>query len=603
MSSFEKYLKYKKKYLNLSKKIQKGRGTNSLLTPLCKKVLETEETVDPDTCRDIVNSLTIDDLKAHVDFLTMNPHGVLNDRVFFLPKNTYLAFTTNAGFIGMSSFTTPSKKDFLLDKFMYKAGDDSMMEDVWWSERLEEIKTNTFLSEILYSNDVNTLGNPFSGITSIYEPLDLVQDLDLVFYDSSNQQLVGPWGIWKTPINNHVRDIINQVNERPIKAAKFREMFRYGTIGDEWNTFYDLHEKNSNFDNFIKNDLNSLHPILTPSDKKLISSYKKLLSSLERFYIITRTLSTVNPKELQDLFIIIKEKFEEYNKLCSEVGIDDNIINLYHIISLSPHISDPQSIFIKMVETALELEQVLGSSELMLAHFRQIEYKLRAQSAEQLSGKRVLGQGEGKDNDLRYLEPDINYDQVIAETQEYIHEPRQRPSPLDELFHSPETEKNNTKLSVVLKQLITSLDPNKLHVIVINVCRGPTSDSSHTNIWDFDPSEAIGLKQLNTTERFDRSGTNLSLERSLSIGVRNEPNSDHVYLNRHNLQDLLDLNILPRNASRIVSKEGYPTFNSEQLYRIVQLFRKPGTYEMLSKEEIKAKEPVLIKEGKLNSLR
>jgi len=206
--------KNKNKYLILQSNIlenksnyqkQSGGGTNTLL-PLLDKLNIT----DPIKFKDMVS------------FYSIIGHGTLNKKVFYVPDKTYIVFTSNATLIDktISTKTFESDKETDINNFLYQIGDSKDLSKLWYENTFNKIKDKNFLKSFLYSdNNVNTL-DPLTTITSIYEPGDIVQDLEISLYDKLNQNSAEIYGIWNIPISYEIKDQLDTINNPLIDSIK-----------------------------------------------------------------------------------------------------------------------------------------------------------------------------------------------------------------------------------------------------------------------------------------------------------------------------------------------------------------------------------------------
>ena len=150
-------------------------------------------------------------LQENVGFFNVVGHGVLNDRIFRVPENTFILFMGGAGM----PIIRPNTQLPELAAYRFLNAGETV--EQWHQRTYESIRDRTFFGSMLYKNNA-----PYaSGTTAIYEPGDIVQDIDLSFENNSHPYML--LGIWICPITHQVRvdfDNINKEIKDEIEALK-----------------------------------------------------------------------------------------------------------------------------------------------------------------------------------------------------------------------------------------------------------------------------------------------------------------------------------------------------------------------------------------------
>lgn len=146
------------------------------------------------------------DLSEKMAFYNILGHGMMSEekqRVFLVPDDTWILFITRAG-IPADKRKTGKLREVLDDFYFLREGET---QDQWYERVYSAMRDGSLFRDILY-------GKQYTENFSIYEPGDLIQDLELQFINSS-------WpfmrlGIWKLPIRANVKtdlDTMNNVEE------------------------------------------------------------------------------------------------------------------------------------------------------------------------------------------------------------------------------------------------------------------------------------------------------------------------------------------------------------------------------------------------------
>jgi hypothetical protein len=146
------------------------------------------------------------DLSEKMSFYNILGHGMMSEdkqRVFLVPEDTWILFITRAG-IPADKRKTGRLREVLDDFYFLREGET---QDQWYERVYSAMRDGSLFRDILY-------GKQYTENFSIYEPGDLIQDLELQFINSS-------WpfmrlGIWKLPIRANVKtdlDTMNNVEE------------------------------------------------------------------------------------------------------------------------------------------------------------------------------------------------------------------------------------------------------------------------------------------------------------------------------------------------------------------------------------------------------
>lgn len=148
---------------------------------------------------DITNAKDLSDKMAFYNILG---HGTMSEekqRVFLVPEDTWILFITRAG-IPADKRKTGRLREVLDDFYFLKDGET---EAQWYQRVYAAMKDGSLFRDILYDKK-------YTENFSIYEPGDLIQDLELQFINSS-------WpfmrlGIWKLPIDSDVKENLDRMN-------------------------------------------------------------------------------------------------------------------------------------------------------------------------------------------------------------------------------------------------------------------------------------------------------------------------------------------------------------------------------------------------------
>lgn len=181
---------------------QRGGATNSF-----KKILDKQHINNPVEFQEKYN------------FYTATGHGVLNGLSFIVPENTYILFLTNASELYIRSNLYSNRRDIEYNDTIFKNARDTSVNSASWYQRLyDNIVADRFFKSIMYpDNDVTKIGDTRNPLTSIYEPGDLVQDMELHFEENMDQKASSMWGLWKLPIPFNIKDALDKVNETHLK--------------------------------------------------------------------------------------------------------------------------------------------------------------------------------------------------------------------------------------------------------------------------------------------------------------------------------------------------------------------------------------------------
>jgi len=150
---------------------------------------------------------TATQLADSVGFINVVGHGSLTGSVFKVPDNTYILFMGAAGYpIVRRPYQLPTLKNY---RFL-KAGETVPQ---WYDRQLTAIRSKSFFSDMLYTN-----AKPFApDTTAIYEPGDIIQDLNLSFENNDHPFLL--LGVWNCPIPNATTVAFDSTNQE-IQIAK-----------------------------------------------------------------------------------------------------------------------------------------------------------------------------------------------------------------------------------------------------------------------------------------------------------------------------------------------------------------------------------------------
>ena len=175
-------------------KCQRGGATNSFNKILTK-----------------LNITNPRELETQFDFYSANAHGSLNGNAFIVPDNTYILFFANASKILAKQIYVDDQKDQEYDEVIYNK--PSQNDSQWYEHLYKYITRGHFFKSMMYpDSQKDMICTELQPITSIYEPGDVVQDLNLVFEDTHNQTNSGLWGLWKLPVPNDIYQKFNEIN-------------------------------------------------------------------------------------------------------------------------------------------------------------------------------------------------------------------------------------------------------------------------------------------------------------------------------------------------------------------------------------------------------
>ncbi len=149
-------------------------------------------------------------LRDAFDFYQVTGHASLTGEAFVVPPHTYLCFLTSAGF-------PCQKSNEIANNWMYAMTSDER----YWSAMYDQIRHGTTLAH-LFDPDKTNSENLASAVddlpTSIYEPGDFVQDLNMTF--KNDYFPMGAVGVWRLPIKKGIMDRIDTLNdERRIRVT------------------------------------------------------------------------------------------------------------------------------------------------------------------------------------------------------------------------------------------------------------------------------------------------------------------------------------------------------------------------------------------------
>ena len=200
MDYYKKYIKYKNKYKILCEHL--GGGTNNFF-----RILQNNN---------ITNG---QELNNNFNFYTLFTHGTPNNRWFTVPNNTYILFKTNATLAAVTCIWGGREGTSEFSKFMYQKPENNTDQD-WYNSIYSEIEQGTFFQKLLYKDSMVTAesNDVEKPITSIYEPGDIIQDLDLFFNDRDLRTNL--WGVWKNPISKELGTKLYEINTPYVKCRE-----------------------------------------------------------------------------------------------------------------------------------------------------------------------------------------------------------------------------------------------------------------------------------------------------------------------------------------------------------------------------------------------
>jgi hypothetical protein len=148
---------------------------------------------------------TRDALKAEWDFKYVSGHGVSNTKIFVVPENTYIYFSTKAG-EGAVIEELPEIHNFIYNLL----GSDKL--DTWWDNILKQLQRGTLFKDIVYDPEqVPGPVNEASVKRAFYAPGDIIQDLTLSF-KNYNVRPIFPIGLYQIPIPGSLKDRLDTFN-------------------------------------------------------------------------------------------------------------------------------------------------------------------------------------------------------------------------------------------------------------------------------------------------------------------------------------------------------------------------------------------------------
>ena len=151
-------------------------------------------------------TVTVQQLQREWDFKYISGHGALNNKIFVVPENTYIYFTTTAGEIA-------SIEELVhIHNFIYNVLGTNASLASWWAETLRVMKGAGLFSEEVYNatkapaNEYN-----FAKKRAFYQPGDLIQDISIRF--KNNKKNIFPVGAFQIPIAGSLKLRVDEFNE------------------------------------------------------------------------------------------------------------------------------------------------------------------------------------------------------------------------------------------------------------------------------------------------------------------------------------------------------------------------------------------------------
>ena len=152
---------------------------------------------------DLPEITNANDLKNYMKFYNILGHGVMSEEkqsVFILPENTWILFITRAG-IAADKRKSGDLGEALNDFYFLKEGES---EQQWYERIYKGMEDGTLFRAILYRNKPNEN-------FSIYEPGDVIQDLELQF--TNDHWPFMRLGIWDCPMPFDVKQRLDTIND------------------------------------------------------------------------------------------------------------------------------------------------------------------------------------------------------------------------------------------------------------------------------------------------------------------------------------------------------------------------------------------------------
>ena len=150
---------------------------------------------------------TVNAFKEEWDFKYISSHGLLNKRIFVVPENTYVYFTTKAGeFANIEELLE-------IHSFIYNILDTSKSLENWWLKALRDFQGKGLFDEQVYNpKNIGSNRNTLAKKRAFYEPGDFIQDLTLVFKNNSVKPIF-PMGAFQIPIPGSLKTKVDEFNE------------------------------------------------------------------------------------------------------------------------------------------------------------------------------------------------------------------------------------------------------------------------------------------------------------------------------------------------------------------------------------------------------
>lgn len=153
---------------------------------------------------------TVAQLKAEWDFKYISCHGYINQRIFVVPENTYIYFTTKAGEFAAI------EEEAEIHNFIYDLLDDT---DTWWRNILSMLigkpgqpARGLFADKVYNPGVAPGPVNNAAQRRAIYAPGDIIQDLKLVFKNNPVKPIF-PMGAFQIPIRSSFKEAFDRFNE------------------------------------------------------------------------------------------------------------------------------------------------------------------------------------------------------------------------------------------------------------------------------------------------------------------------------------------------------------------------------------------------------
>lgn len=153
------------------------------------------------------NRLPIDDkdkvsgkaLQAAWDFLFVMGHGKTNDRVFVVPKDTYIFFIANSG---ESTLIEPGLE---IDNFIYNTHET---EENWFNNIASNARQSGILHNLTYNKAIASSANEPRKKRAFYEPGDIIQDIRIEFKNYGKPLL--PTGVFVCPLPGSLKETMDK---------------------------------------------------------------------------------------------------------------------------------------------------------------------------------------------------------------------------------------------------------------------------------------------------------------------------------------------------------------------------------------------------------